>query len=101
MKTKKKADVDNSEKRESGVPGGGKGRKDEVGRSGVFPVSESEGAGPDARVHGEMSWGQGERGAEGYYDHGESEISNFDSLAHDKSTKRPSGSDGQKPDDDK
>jgi hypothetical protein len=30
----------NSEKeRESGLPGGGSGRKDEVGRSGVYPMS--------------------------------------------------------------
>jgi len=36
-------------KRASGLPGGGGGRKDEVGRSGVYPMS-----------------GQGERGAAGY-----------------------------------
>jgi hypothetical protein len=28
------------EKRESGEPGGGLGRVDEVGKSGVYPVSE-------------------------------------------------------------
>lgn len=59
--------------RESGRPGGGQGRVDEVGGSGVYPAS-----GPypkeNAETQGMASWGQGERGAEGYQDHGESEI---------------------------
>ena len=62
------------EKSESGLPGGGAGRKDEVGRSGVYPMS-----GPhppsDAEIRGQASWGQGERGAAGYEDHGSSELS--------------------------
>src|SRR5919108_5209544 len=62
------------QKRESGMPGGGQGRRDEVGRSGVYPVSASEGASPDALVHGEASWGQGERGTAGYEDSGGSEL---------------------------
>lgn len=49
------------------------GRFDWVGRSGVYPAS-----GPmpprDAEVRGMMEWGQGERGAAGYYDSGESEL---------------------------
>src|SRR6266511_1902517 len=49
-------------KRESGIPGGGQGRKDKIERSGVYPVSALEGASSDAMVHGEASWGQGERG---------------------------------------
>src|SRR6266508_4695264 len=61
-------------KREGGVPGGGQGRKDEVGKSGVYPVSQAAGASPDAMVHGEASWGQGERGAAGYEDSGGSEL---------------------------
>lgn len=60
-------------KAESGVPGGGAGRKDEVGRSGVFPL-----IGPtppkDAEVVMAGAWGQGQRGAAGYEDHGESEL---------------------------
>jgi DNA-binding response OmpR family regulator len=68
-------------KRESGLPGGGAGRKDLIGRTGVFPLSASEGASPEAQLRGEMSWGQGERGAEGYYDHGDSEITNLDHLS--------------------
>src|SRR5919108_1924221 len=61
-------------KRESGMPGGGQGRKDKVGRSGVYPVSAADGASPDAMVHGQASWGQGERGAAGYEDSGGSEL---------------------------
>jgi CheY-like chemotaxis protein len=79
-------------KRESGKPGGGKGRKDVIERTGVYPVSASEGASPDAQTHGEMSWGQGERGAEGYYDHGDSEITNFERWEEEQNeeTKPPS-----------
>ncbi len=57
----------------SGRPGGGQGRKETVKGSGVFPAS-----GPmpdeDAEAQGMASWGQGERGAKGYKDHGESEL---------------------------
>jgi hypothetical protein len=74
MANKAKQAKAEEEKRESGLPGGGQGRKDEVGGSGVYPVSEMEGAAPDATVHGETSFGQGERGPEGYNDAGESGI---------------------------
>ena len=47
--------------------------RDEVGRSGVYPSS-----GPlpktDAPIRRQMEWGQGERGAAGYEDHGSSEM---------------------------
>ena len=62
------------QRRETGQPGAGAGRTDEVGKSGVYPVSEMEGASPEAVVHGESSFGQGERGAEGYKDSGTSGI---------------------------
>jgi len=71
------------EKRESGRPGGGAGRTDEVGKSGVYPVSRMEDASPDAKVHGEPSFGQGERGAEGYKDSGTSEIFFLDEEKRD------------------
>lgn len=45
--------------------GGGQGRKDKIEKSGVYRVSEMKDASPDAMVHGEASWGQGERGAAG------------------------------------
>ncbi len=61
--------------RESGQFGGGQGRRDEVGRTPVYPASDIEEAPPDAVVRGQMEWGQGERGPAGYYDSGESEIS--------------------------
>jgi hypothetical protein len=60
--------------RECGHPGGGQGRKDEVGRSGVQPVSIAHVPRPDAVIRGMAEWGQGERGAAGYQDHGESEL---------------------------
>lgn len=62
------------DKRESGEPGGGQGRIDNTGLSGVYP-----GDGPwpkgDAPLVSPAAWGQGERGAEGYNDHGDSEMS--------------------------
>ena len=61
------------ESNESGLPGGGRGRRDEVGGSGVFPASGGE-APADAELRGMASWGQGERGAEGYNDSGGSEL---------------------------
>ncbi len=66
-------------KRESGRPGGGAGRRDRVGESGVFPASggtrpSGEGPSPDATTRAEPGWGQGERGAEGYEDAGGSEL---------------------------
>src|SRR5262245_37632245 len=62
------------EKRESGMPGGGQGRKDKVGKTGVYPVSEMAGASKDAVIHDQASFGQGERGAAGYEDSGGSEL---------------------------
>jgi hypothetical protein len=62
------------ERRECGLPGGGQGRRDETGHSGVYPVSSMGGASGEARVEGEQSWGQGARGAAGYEDSGDSEI---------------------------
>jgi len=73
--TKGKLSREAAEKsRESGMPGGGQGRQDKIEKSGVYPVSASEGASPDAWVHGQASWGQGERGAAGYEDSGGSEL---------------------------
>lgn len=63
--------------RESGNPGGGKGRTDVPGHTGVYPVSASEGVSGEALVHFEPAWGQGERGAAGYEDSGESGVLAF------------------------
>ena len=51
-----------------------KSRKDEVGRSGVYPFASSRSP-KSAEVRTAGSWGQGERGAKGYEDHGGSELS--------------------------
>ncbi len=45
-----------------------------MGKSGVYPMSGPHPSGP-APIRGQMEWGQGERGAAGYYDHGTSELS--------------------------
>lgn len=58
----------------SGQPGGGAGRRDEVGKSGVYPASSINEAPGDAEARGMASWGQGERGAAGYQDSGSSEL---------------------------
>lgn len=64
---------DEQQRAKGGMPGDGKGRVDETGRSGVYPVSASAGASGSARIQGEASWGQGDEGARGYEDHGSSE----------------------------
>ncbi|HET9109247.1 MAG TPA: universal stress protein [Ktedonobacterales bacterium] len=63
--------------RESGAPGGGAGRTDVPGHTGVYPLSASEGASREAQVRGEPAWGQGERGAAGYEDSGDSSLEAF------------------------
>lgn len=70
IKPTSKAMQDNNE---SGLPGGGAGRKDEIGQSGVYRVSGPHPTG-DAPIVGMASWGQGARGAPGYEDHGDSEL---------------------------
>ena len=62
-----------TDKRESGRPGGGTGRKDKVGPSGVYRMSGPHPPGAAPLVWPGM-WGQGKRGAAGYEDHGESEL---------------------------
>ncbi len=66
------------EDRLSGTPKGkgGIGRKEEASGSGVYPASVGpENIPSDAEVKGQAEWGQGERGAEGYDDSGQSELS--------------------------
>jgi hypothetical protein len=87
------------DQRESGLPGGGQGRRDEPGRTGVYPASRAEGASPDAPLRGESEWGQGERGAAGYGESGSSEL-NFEQerqaglLDDDDESRTASESDG-------
>ncbi len=62
-----------NKQQESGQPGGGQGRKDELGHSGVYPFSSPR-APSSAEVRNAGTWGQGERGAAGYEDHGGSQL---------------------------
>ena len=65
------------ERRESGRPGGGAGRRDEVGGSGVYPASAGN-APEGAEIRTQAGWGQGDRGAAGYEDSGSSELFFYD-----------------------
>jgi hypothetical protein len=69
----KKETTDAARQEESGQPGGGVGRRDEVGGSGVYPASAGN-APADAEIRTPMAWGQGDRGAAGYEDSGQSEL---------------------------
>src|ERR1051326_6077060 len=62
---KRKSDSDDAQ-RESGQPGGGAGRRDEVGRSGVYPMSGGLPTGKHVEIRTPGAWGQGDRGGEGY-----------------------------------
>jgi hypothetical protein len=68
------AETESDSRRESGLPGGGQGRRDEVGGSGVYPISGGIPEGKHLEIRTPASWGQGERGAEGYNDSGGSEL---------------------------
>ena len=61
------------QRQDSGLPGGGVGRREEPGQTGVYPMSSPQGASPDAPLENENAWGQGKLGAAGYNDSGDSE----------------------------
>lgn len=63
-----------TQNKESGRPGGGAGRREEVGGSGVYPVSGPHPDDPNAPIRDQASFGQGDRGAKGYADSGGSEL---------------------------
>jgi hypothetical protein len=73
-------DASRRDERESGMPGSGRGRRDAVGRSGVYPESATERPSRDAPVRTENAWGQGERGAAGYQDSGTSEMASSEEI---------------------
>jgi hypothetical protein len=62
--------------RDAGMPGDGAGRVEDTQsqHSGVWPASGPLPDDPDARYQDMNSFGQGERGAAGYQDHGRSEV---------------------------
>lgn len=66
--------ANDAQRRESGQPGGGAGRRDEVGPTGVYPMSGGIPPGKHLEIRTPAAWGQGERGAAGYYDSGGSEL---------------------------
>ena len=78
-------------RRESGEPGGGAGRKDIVEPSGVFPMSGGIPPNKHLEIRTPASWGQGERGAEGYNDAGGSELVWRDGQLLGGLTSGPSG----------
>jgi len=90
-KRKEPARDDANERRESGEPGGGKGRRDEVGKSGVYPMSGGIPEGKHLEIRNPASWGQGDRGAEGYNDAGGSELVYRDGQLLGGLTSGPSG----------
>ena len=73
------------DKRESGQPGGGQGRRDEVGRTGVYPPG-ADNIPPDAEVRMAGSWGGGD-----YNEGGGSELTMRDGQLLGGSTAGPSG----------
>jgi hypothetical protein len=76
MKTTKESEddqmLDDEDTVETGEPGGGRGRVDETGHSGVWPGSGPWPAG-DTPLVPPAGWGQGARGAAEYENHGDSE----------------------------
>ncbi len=77
--------------RESGQPGGGAGRRDEVGPTGVYPMSGGIPKGKHLEVRTPAAWGQGERGAAGYEDSGGSELIYRDGQLLGGTTAGPGG----------
>ena len=82
---------DADDRRESGQPGGGAGRRDEVGPTGVYPMSGGIPPGKHPEIRTPAAWGQGERGAEGYNDSGGSELVMRDGQLLGGLTSGPSG----------
>jgi hypothetical protein len=77
--------------RESGNPGGGAGRRDEVGPTGVYPMSGGIPKGKHLEIRTPAAWGQGERGAAGYEDSGGSQLIYRDGQLLGGTTAGPGG----------
>ncbi len=65
---------------DSGLPGGGVGRKEGPFNTPVYPVSADAGASGDAPIESENAWGQGSRGAAGYQDSGGSGLEDIGQM---------------------
>ena len=68
------------ERRESGQPGGGAGRRDDVGRSGVYPISGDERPSGDAELRPLGYWLAGDRDIEPYEDSVGAELAMRDGI---------------------
>jgi hypothetical protein len=86
-----KENTSENARRESGEPGGGQGRRDEVGPTGVYPMSGGIPEGKHLEIRTPASWGQGDRGAAGYEDSGGSELVWRDGQLLGGLTSGPSG----------
>src|SRR5256885_14659606 len=65
--------ADTDAEHRAGMPGDGKGRRDEIGgKTGVYPFSDAP-PDLDAPIRTGAEFGQGDRGPEGYNDAGTSE----------------------------
>jgi len=73
------------------MPGGGAGRRDEVGPTGVHPMSAGIPKGKHLEIRTPAAWGQGERGAAGYEDSGGSELIYRDGQLLGGTTAGPGG----------
>jgi hypothetical protein len=74
-KEKRPADEPRAEPQEEATAAPEEGKRDVIGQiGGVYPASAARRPPPDAPARGMASFGQGERGAAGYEDHGESEV---------------------------
>src|SRR6185437_14865453 len=90
---RERANLDDEARRraESGQPGGGAGRRDEVGPTGVYSMSAGIPPGKHPEIRTPAAWGQGDRGAEGYNDAGGSELVMRDGQLIGGLTSGPSG----------
>ncbi|HJT77404.1 MAG TPA: hypothetical protein VJ739_09410 [Gemmataceae bacterium] len=73
-----------AKKGDTGLPGGGQGRKDETGITNVYPASGPAQPPGDAKLQPMGTWGQAGRGPEGYNDSGSSEIIPNERLTEDE-----------------
>src|SRR6185437_14070414 len=90
---RERANLDDEARRraESGQPGGGAGRRDEVGPTGVYPMSAGIPPGKHPEIRTPAAWGQGDRGGAGYEDSGGSELSMRDGQLLGGLTAGPGG----------
>lgn len=75
---------------DSGLPGGGVGRREAPGKTGVYPLSASQDANPDSPLQSEGSFGQSDRGTKGHSEAHDSAILMGDDEQADQGNAHPS-----------